>query len=572
MLIALLLVVYTLLTSVVSGTVLLSLLQKITGTGRSFFSFTHIAVSGLIALSLVVCIVHIFLPVSWHTHIMVWAFNLLAWISMPGLCNAYIASIKTEFTNAPGIFWAISLMFLAGLLLNVAAKPGDGDIGDYHLQAIQWMEVYKHVPGLGNLRNQLGNYSNWYALNAFFGLSFTGLKSAYVLNASLLLMVVPYFAFGLLRKEEDSYLRVIKGVIFFFLLLTVYRKYTGSVTTDYPITVLTLLAFTSFLEYSLKDRLHLLFVFMLCCTLVTIKQSAMTLMLIPAWTFVSACIKWKESRAFVISMLVLGVLIFIPWIYGSVMCNGYLLFPVAGIDLFDVDWKMSVARIDWIRETNLWWPRLNDARLDIIRNYTFAQWFPVWIRSMDMFSLVLLVLLAFFSFVFLLLLLFKRQVLLKWKWFDLRAWLVIGCIYAALYIWYTNAPATRYAFSSMVLMVAYMLALCIFCFRKVSWLEFGWLRMGLSFAAAGIFLITTSVFIRTNYGVPGTFANAVVYPLQYKNVNVKLVKIPGGAIYMPEKGEQCWDTCLPCSDLPEAGLEMRGNSPEDGFRIAKKEL
>jgi hypothetical protein len=572
MLIALLLVAYTLFTSVTSGIVLLSLLQKFTGAERSSFSFTHIAVSGLIMLSLITSVVHIFLPVSWHAHIMVWIFNVLVWISMPSLCNVYVTGIKAEFTAAPKMLWAICLLFLIGLLLNVSAKPGDGDIGDYHLQAIQWMEVYKHVPGLGNLRNQLGNYTNWYVLNAFFGLSFTGLKSAYVLNASLLLMVIPYFTMGLLRKEEDMYLRIIKGVIFFFLLLTTYRKYTGSVTTDYPITVLTLFVFTVFLERSIEDRLHLLFVVLLCCTLVTIKQSAMTLMIIPAWFFVSGCLKWKETRVFVVTMLVSGILIFVPWIYGSVMCNGYLLFPVAGIDLFDVDWKMSVERIDWIRETNLWWPRLNDARLDIVRHYTFAQWFPVWIKSMDMFSLVLLVLLTIFSMVFLTLLLFRRQMLLKWKWFDLRAWLVIISIYAALYIWYTNAPATRYAFSSMVFMVAYMVALCIFYFAKEKWLTYGWIRPGVSLAAAGMFFLSAAVFIKTYYTTPGTFARAVVYPLQYKNVNVRLVKIKGGAIHMPEKGEQCWDTCLPCSDLPEAGLEMRGNSPEDGFRIEKKEL
>ena len=171
----------------------------------------------------------------------------------------------------------IYALFLVGAIVNIMARPATGDAADYHFQAIRWMEEYQVVPGIGNIRRQLGNNSNWFLLNAFFGFSFTGLRSVYVLNASLLLMACFYFSSAfekILNGNFEKYF-IIKSLILFYLMLTVFRKYIGAVTNDFPITVLTLYVFSLLLETNREDVFKRMMIIFFVAVMITFKLSAL---------------------------------------------------------------------------------------------------------------------------------------------------------------------------------------------------------------------------------------------------------------------------------------------------------
>ena len=43
--------------------------------------------------------------------------------------------------------------------------------------------------------------------------------------------------------------------------------------------------------------------------------------------------------------------------------------------------------------------------------------------------------------------------------------------------------------------------------------------------------------------------------------------VNGGALNVPLPKQQCWDSKLPCTNLPDSGIEYRGITLNQGFRI-----
>lgn len=86
---------------------------------------------------------------------------------------------------------------------------------------------------------------------------------------------------------------------------------------------------------------------------------------------------WKNIAV----CLLCGVAVLIPFLVRNVLISGWLVYPLASIDLFHVDWKIPVEYLEKdSAQIKVWGRCLFDVeKLDL----PLREWFPVWWNAKD---------------------------------------------------------------------------------------------------------------------------------------------------------------------------------------------
>jgi len=91
----------------------------------------------------------------------------------------------------------------------------------------------------------------------------------------------------------------------------------------------------------------------------------------------------RERRYAIIGkMAVFGIIIFTPFVIRNAIITGYLLYPVAAIDLLDVDWKLPKSAIVSENTIIRLYARSNGSNYKYeYWTRSFIEWFKIWIQS-----------------------------------------------------------------------------------------------------------------------------------------------------------------------------------------------
>lgn len=546
---------YAFLVAWASGIVCIRLLSLLLKTELTVSHALFLLIPGLCFDALLLQLLHLFLPMGWMAHLLLLLLIVALLLPLKSEWKTYGRQLLQDCFGSPLHLVFFGVVAFAALL-NLAGRAGVGDIGDYHLQAIRWDEQFPVVRGLGNLRRQLGNNSNWFLLHAFFGMGFFGLKSVYVLNALLLIVSTVYF---IPRKNDPNF--ILKGVIFLYLILMAYRKYVGAVTNDYAITIFTLMAFTEWIQQPSKDwskKAPLLLVFLM---LTTFKLSAITLLLIPAGWLLMKSVDTLRRGVFILSLF--SLLIFTPWLQTNVLKSGFLLYPVDQLDLFDVDWKMRAETLQYERAINIANERVPGVELKIVEQMPFSQWFMHWIKHLDGFSKFLLALFGVDA-LFLIIALSIRRSRKRWKEIIRKeqSAILLITIACAMPVWFMNAPATRFIFGYLIFYIAWMVQHRFSISRFNHLFQSRWVMFG-----GIVLLLAGGIFFTKLYLPADRFQRSLITLLPYGNNPMQRISLPrGGYVMMPEEGKQCWDAEIPCTSIMDPELQWRTERLEDGFR------
>lgn len=557
MLVSVLLIIYNLSVAFAVGLAFIRLLSSLFNLPLRVANHPTIVVfMGWVFMAMLLQCYHLFLPIGAMAHVYIFVvIALFGLLWFKPLVKDAITSLHQITTKK---HLALTLGYTALLLLNICARNATGDIGDYHLQAIRWMEEYAVVPGVGNIRRQLANNSNWFLLNAFSGLSFLGLRSVYTINACLALMIA---LFALPNLNQKFWLRNLLVLLYFIVVAT--RKYTGAVTNDLVITggiILLFCWFTDVVNQPQKQPLQFVLMMVLTATLVTFKLSALPMLMFALGILIymlwHKCIGIKQ----VFILICFGGLLFVPWFITNIINSGYLLFPMLGSNWFGVDWEMRPEIVFYEVYANLAYARAPLVDIEVSRYYSFAQWWPHWITSLDYFSIMLML-----TTIALLLMLFVWLMINKpfRKNFISHYYHVVllTCLPAFL-LWFTHGPTPRFIFGYMV----FIIAMGINLFSN-HWPQKLLFKHKFKVIAALLSCMLV-VFYITNYSFKKT-ASVVLLPPPYAQASLNMVAVSNGQLLVPTTNQQCWDANLPCTNLPDTGIVFRGSTLQQGFKINK---
>jgi uncharacterized membrane protein YqjE len=554
MLVSVLLIIYNLSIAFAAGVVFTRLLSKICGIATAILHPTLYVIIGWGSIAMLLQVYHLFFPVNLFAHIYIWlSIVILATGQFKMIAKDVVSSLH-QISSKKHI--AVGLGFLILVLINIVSRKADGDIGDYHLQAIRWIEEYAAVPGIGNIRRQLGNNSNWFLLQAFGGLHFLGIRSVYTLNASLVIMAALYVTPHL---KQHFWLR--NFLLLFYFAIVATRKYTGGVTNDISITIGIIILFcwfTDIVNNHNKKAIELLLLLALTMLLITYKLSALPMVLFAIGVFFYAFKQQLITIRIIYFIIGIGVLVFIPWFITNVIHSGYLLFPVTSSNFFDVDWKMRPEIVAYEVYANLAYARAPDVDIEVSRYYSFSQWWPHWIKSIDVFSFILLGGGLFFYIT-----LFTQWLTNKRfrNQFSVHYyWIIASTCMVALVLWFTHGPTPRFVFGYLV----FTITMGVNLFHQTTLQQLLYKHKFSLVATLLIVLIASSV---KNQITNQIFSSSLIMPPGYLQPEIQKFAVNGGALNVPLPKQQCWDSKLPCTNLPDSGIQYRGTTLNQGFRI-----
>lgn len=472
-------------------------------------------------------------------------------------CADYVKNIMEDmdYKCVRAVFF-VSVLIVA--LLYTIQEPSHYDTYLYHAQNIRWIEEYGLVKGLGNFHNRFAYNSSFMCLQALFSFKWCVGQSLHTLNGFLWLFMIMH-VLGTLKVFRGGQLvqsDFFKGLILFYLWNKSIITNLSSPHTDMLTLLLVAYIVTNWVEL-LEDDVQGYFPYSVLCLLgvfaTSVKLSAVLVLL---FVLKPAVILLREKKWKIIGLFIgSGVLIILPFLIRNVMLSGYLVYPYAGIDLFDVDWKMPAPVVETDNHEIIAWGRL----LNDVNRYEdpITVWLPIWLQKVGIIERLFMILniaLVPISLTTIIVDFTKKR-------YD--NCLVLFCCSSLFAGWFFTAPLPRYGLIYLYLMPIFW---GIYILKKaapfIRWKNV-WKVVYL------LFLICISISpimeIRKQNIVEHLFIQAD-YRTYYEMENIIW---EGMLLYTPVEGDQgnyVEFPSLPYSKQLER-IELRGDDIRDGFRI-----
>lgn len=468
----------------------------------------------------------------------------------------------------------IFLLLVIGIWLSNRAVCLDRmyDTGLYHLSSVHWATAFPVVPGLGNLHGRLAFNNSYFLYSALLEGGPWTLKSQH-LSAGLLLLVL--FSQTLLsghkifqRKSSPQSCHLFNMFIFTPILIMGFSNHVSSLSPDLPIFVLGFVLSSKLLEllerhkHGSREKEYAVFTIIVMALLgITIKISFLVFGASAA--LIAAIIglfrnrgRFRFNRKKVFIWCVASAMILLtPWMARGVILSGYLFYPSA-IASLPVEWRLP--RLDVVEEAN-WirgWARMPNVHWSEVLGS--GDWLKPWAdRTLKDYEVVVPMLLIVLGCI---LLFYSRLKGIKKQNGQRIKWLFLLPPLASLVYWFITAPALRFAGASFWILGAGLAVFGIENFRPKRIL-----------ILCLIFFILFSWLIDERINLGKELWKSKVCPLRYAELE-KFKTRSGLIIYVPKKGDQCWNGPLLCTPFPDENLQLRKEEDiSKGFTLDLKD-
>jgi hypothetical protein len=472
------------------------------------------------------------------------------------------------------LFFGIVLLFLLVFYLAVSAmQPSSYDDYLYHAQALEWIERYGAVPGLGNLHFRLAYNSSFLCLQALFSWSWLLGQSLHTVNALYAFLLSAYcvssfsFVHGRRTVLTSDLLKLIALVYLFY-----DTSVLSGLDTD-PLAMMTVIyifiKWAELIEQKEESGMPYALLSLLAVYACTLKLSCGALVLLalyPLWIFVK-----KRQGRMAGFCFIAAAIILLPYLIRNVILSGYLLYPMNTIDLFPVDWKMPVYMLVEDRQGILIWGRSLNSLLSQGKSWAevaampFVQWFPIWFSSISHIQQLLLVL-AFLSVIDFLI--HQVMYLIRRKRPDNGEFILLIGICCFLF-WLFSAPLIRYG--SLYMMIVAGCGIGVY-HKKVNrimlcmWAVL--LAVELSKLPAGSMLRPEDYEVSENL-----VKTSIESDTSLDDIRTETADEAKAEVYYPETGDKTDYEHFPSSpsyDMVE-NIKLRGQDIKDGFQSRKQD-
>lgn len=472
--------------------------------------------------------------------------------------------------------WSYLVLFV---LMAYGASRGiiHYDTSLYHAQAIEWIEKYGLVKGLGNLHCRLAYNSAAFPLSALFSLHFITGQSFHVM-AGMFAFVLSLEALKIveIKKRGRLALSDYGRIMAIYYLFNIFDEMV-SPASDYFM-VLTaffiILRFLTLLEEKVTEQTPYGLLSLLGVYLITLKLSAALILLLTIWP---ACFLIQQKKGRQIAIFIgSGIAIAIPYFIRNVFISGWLVYPFTSIDLFSVDWKIpkEIASYD-AKEIQVY----GRGYADVSRFYEpVTTWIGTWFRNQSVLDRLFIFLAISGIFIWTVFKVFQIVSCIKSKMHAIDArgeknaqgearmqyghWgiaLVEATCALSFLFWVLTSPLIRYG-CVYVWLTAILLwgdiAECLITrfpnLKRVVYL--------------GLILFGTYKVLMFGKEFMTGFQNQYwVCQKDYDSFEVEEINVDGLIFYKPVLGDQTGYQAFPSMPY-ETQFELRGDTIEDGFR------
>jgi hypothetical protein len=465
----------------------------------------------------------------------------------------------------------VTACFVALLFYYWIIPPGNADSWTYHYLSILWYEKYKVVPGLANL--QAGYAFNPAAFILQAPWSFTRLvgQSLYPLNGVLLGLFFSWLLIRSFRAGHPGLAAAYLGIL--LVLFTPLLPDMSAPTSDTLVAVCLAWAFIRLLEILLAGKPDLPAVLLPCLILLYAPIAKLSSYpALPVLLLIFFLLPYRErGGGLLLKMTGLACLIYIPWLIRNYIMTGHLVFPFAGLDFFNPDWKVpdSLMRLEYfnIRVDT----KLSADNVTVSTPLPLSRWFLPWINTFFWKKTPLDALFFFAGIASPVYWLIARMMEKKT---GLRPFLLWLFIYAGIWTWFLTAPILR--FGAVLLILSIAIPFISFFHAAPRQARRYPLLLTLLFVAGAFYFIRSGSRKPTTY--PFTLKDCWLLPLkdiaystdggsgQKSSFRYRTLST-GVRLYIADLHHGCINTDLPCMVTDYGEVEMRGSRIDEGFRM-----
>ena len=429
------------------------------------------------------------------------------------------------------------------------------DTGLYHAQAIRWMEEVGIAPGLGLLHYRFSYNSSVFALFALTSGSYLGIPSLHMANG-MFAIVLSMRCLDLLRavpNKQKTHRRKLLvsdyAIIAAAYYMTLILEEVVSPASDYSAMMTVFFIAIAYLQAIEKKENTSIYCFI--CILgvyaMTLKLSSALVLILVIHPIV-CLIRDREWKKMALS-LGLGFLVALPWMIRSVYISGYLIYPVSGLDFFDVPWKLKPEDIAVdVAQISTWGRALYNSALV---NMPITQWFGNWFSTTLSRTEQLLILADMGSVVIVVGVCIVSLIRRKREMYPLLLALVTFAV--NFVYWLYSAPLMRYGY-------AHVLLLC--CVLG------GWIcthiRKDLMIRILVVLFLLYRLVAIGRYIGNSWFRESYLWQEDYEKFENEQYEVGGIPFYKAASGDRTGYLFFPSAPSEFTG-KLRGTSLSEGF-------
>ena len=527
--------------------------------GANQFSFPITCFLGLSLLALVTGLLSMFMPLgTFAVQLILFIPALFAWLRFKAWKTL---REKLRFIKQLNIVFLLALFISCLLVLAMSSwSINHPDTIAYHSQVIKWIENFRIIPGLVHLNPRYGLQNSWFVLCSVFSFKWTGTQALTFINTTVLLW---YLMFIIERLNESYKTRAIFTGLGWMLLFafsmweyTQVRLTATSASPDFIAGLGCWLVFYLFLSKE-ESSTNLLVIFFLCLTAVTLKLSAVLILLLAGWLLVRL-IEIKK-RKIIFPLAIVAAITLAPFVTRNIITTGYIAFPSQVPDMINVDWKYDQQSLIFFKDYIAAYAKMSKEAAtaeETIRQAGLSptEWLPQWWRNLsvaNMFMFALLILSLLYSVVFL-----KRWI----RQTTVQTWLAICISIAGLVVWLFTAPDPRFAIGFTIPLIAILFLNALPISRNTTIAnQKNWLFIPAIFMVLTLTVYSGYRFIYY-FKIPD-----IIFPEGLKKTNFQTIQCEGATFHVAES-DQCGDTPVPCIYESCSGFLLRGTKITTGFR------
>ncbi len=528
------------------------------------FGITGLVVTGLVTLTVYAEYFSIFYKVGAICHLIMLAVALVGAYFMRKELAVIFKAFTGRMTRNRYIFFAVIVIAAAFF-----ASNGDfhHDTGIYHAQSIRMLEEYGVLKGLGNLQLHFAYNSSYLALCALFSMSFIYPAALHSMTGFFVALFSCYaidglFDFGKHKRHGGDFARI---SLLIYALSNLY--YSQSPATDYGAMFMALYVLTAWMAYTREksakddgqqDIAFYGYLAVLSIFTVSMKLSTALLVILALWPAV-LLIKKKMFREFGL-FLAIGFLSFLPYLIRNVIISGWLLYPVASIDLFNVVWKIPAQYMKVDSDQIKVWGR---CLYDVSRvNEGITSWFSPWWSEKQHYEKMLI----YSQFVGGILLALVEFLRLREKKFSFAGLLFYVTILANIAMWLFTAPFIRYGLAFLLLfpLCAVGDSLDIILSKKSVVLGIVAAMIVVNFFSWIDDYYMDALLFFKHHATDGYY----VAPVPYDQGNMTAVDMDGLTVYVADYDEvsSYYYSPASCYEFMVNRTELIGDTIKDGFK------
>ncbi len=534
-------------------------IRKVAGEGKACCKPDSVEIyvlMGLLCLTIYSQIFSLVTGIGFAATIIVGMLCLVCAIVFRIKIKLYFIMLMSQIRRGTSILLVLMVLLLFLLLAYISAgQTWHYDTDLYHAQAIRWIEEFGVVKGLGNLHNRFAYNSAFFCLQALFSMKFAVNQSLHSLNGFITFLMISYAlcTLNVWKKERlkiSDFLKIGLFIYFGYLENSLLISSPGSDLLTLCMVLYVSAKWAEFLERGEKSPVPYSILCLLAVWTVTVKLSAAFLVFLTIYPAVLMIRekKWKQIAVFMIA----GLVVVLHFLIRNVIISGYLVYPYAAVDFFDVDWKMAASvAADDSREIMAWGRGMTSRPL---YDADFSTWFPVWYDNLQK-EMKVLFIANIACMVFLTV--YLAWFFLKKRREDWPSALLLLVSMAQVIMWFTTAPLLRYGLAYMLLLPAFLAGLV--CQKSGSRI------MAWAICVAGIYCGMSRML-----QVAGDFTETHwKRPADYNWKDSRTVVWENMEIYVPDGSDSIGYYFFPSTpnEARLESIELRTGKLADGFRL-----